>query len=48
LLAEDSNQVLPRLFEIAAVNNTRITAINIQEPNLEAVFLHLTGKALRD
>jgi hypothetical protein len=26
----------------------RVTSIDIQEPNLEAVFLHLTGRALRD
>lgn len=48
VLAEDSNQVLPRLFETAAAEDVRITSIDIQEPNLEAVFLHLTGRALRD
>jgi ABC-2 type transport system ATP-binding protein len=48
LLVEDSNLVLPRLFESAAQDGARITSVNIQEPNLEAVFLHLTGKALRD
>ncbi|MBI4731113.1 MAG: ABC transporter ATP-binding protein [Chloroflexi bacterium] len=48
VLAEDSNQVLPRLFEAASTQGTRITSVTIQEPNLEAVFLHLTGKALRD
>jgi hypothetical protein len=26
----------------------RITSVNIHEPNLESVFLHLTGRALRD
>ena len=26
----------------------RITSVEIQEPNLETVFLHLTGRALRD
>jgi ABC-2 type transport system ATP-binding protein len=26
----------------------RISSVEIQEPNLEAVFLHLTGRALRD
>jgi len=26
----------------------RITSVDIQEPNLETVFLHLTGRALRD
>ncbi|HKZ55349.1 MAG TPA: ATP-binding cassette domain-containing protein [Anaerolineales bacterium] len=48
LLVEDSNQVLPRLFDSAATLNVRITSVDIQEPNLEAVFLHLTGRALRD
>jgi ABC-2 type transport system ATP-binding protein len=48
ILADDSNRVLPRLFETAASNNVRITSVDIQEPNLETVFLHLTGKALRD
>jgi ABC-2 type transport system ATP-binding protein len=48
VLAHDSNQVLPRLFEAAARSGARITSVDIQEPNLEAVFLHLTGKALRD
>ncbi len=48
VLAEDSNQVLPRLFESASKAGVRITSVEIQEPNLEAVFLHLTGKALRE
>jgi len=48
LLVNDSNLVLPRLFETAVQHGVRITSVNIQEPNLEAVFLHLTGKALRD
>ncbi len=48
LLADDSEIVLPRLFEAASRSSVRITAVDIKEPNLEAVFLHLTGKALRD
>ncbi len=48
LLVEDSNIVLPRLFEIATDEGVRITSVEIHEPNLEAVFLHLTGRALRD
>jgi ABC-2 type transport system ATP-binding protein len=48
LLVEDSNLVLPRLFETATQADVRITSVEIQEPNLEAVFLHLTGRALRD
>ena len=48
VLVDDSNLVLPRLFEIANSQDVRILSVDIQEPNLEAVFLHLTGKALRD
>jgi len=48
LLVDDSNKVLPRLFEAAAKKDVRITSVDIQEPNLETVFLHLTGRALRD
>jgi len=48
VLAEDSNQVLPRLFDAAGALDVRITSVDIQEPNLETVFLHLTGRALRD
>jgi ABC-2 type transport system ATP-binding protein len=48
VLVRDSNEVLPRLFESIADRPARITSVDIREPNLEAVFLHLTGRALRD
>jgi len=48
LLVDDSNIVLPRLFDSATQTGVRITSVEIQEPSLEAVFLHLTGRALRD
>ncbi len=48
VLVADSNLVLPRLFESARAQSARITSVDIREPNLEAVFLHLTGRALRD
>lgn len=48
LLVNDSNRVLPHLFEASAAANVRITSVDIQAPNLEAVFLHFTGRALRD
>jgi ABC-2 type transport system ATP-binding protein len=48
VLVNDSNRVLPNLFEAASKVGVRITSVDIQEPNLEAVFLHLTGRALRD
>jgi ABC-2 type transport system ATP-binding protein len=48
LLVKDSNDALPSIFDAAAQSNVRITSVDIQEPNLETVFLHLTGRALRD
>jgi ABC-2 type transport system ATP-binding protein len=48
VLVDDSNRVLPRLFEAATREGARITSVDIREPNLEAVFLHLTGRTLRD
>jgi ABC-2 type transport system ATP-binding protein len=48
VLVGDSNEVLPRLFDVTNRLSARITSVNIQEPNLETVFLHLTGRALRD
>ncbi|MEP7356637.1 MAG: ABC transporter ATP-binding protein [Anaerolineales bacterium] len=48
VLVDDSNRVLPRLFDGAMQAGVRITSVQIQEPDLETVFLHLTGRALRD
>jgi ABC-2 type transport system ATP-binding protein len=45
---EDANRLMPRLFETAQAAGARITEISLAEPNLEMVFLHLTGRALRD
>jgi len=48
LLVEDSDLVLPHLFEAAAKDQLKITSVTVHEPNLETVFLHLTGRALRE
>jgi ABC-2 type transport system ATP-binding protein len=46
--AKDANTVLPRILQTVAEHGRSIRRLEIQEPNLEAVFLHLTGRALRD
>lgn len=43
-----SKQVFKRIIDVLSQTSTEIHAVDIKEPNLEAVFLHLTGKALRD
>ena len=48
VLVEDSNVVLPRLFEATSGMGGRIASVDIREPSLETVFLLLTGHALRD
>lgn len=48
LIVEDSNAILPYVFEMAGRTGARITAVEIHEPNLEAVFMHLTGRNLRE
>jgi ABC-2 type transport system ATP-binding protein len=40
--------VLPHVMEAASHHDVSVRTIEIQEPNLETVFLHLTGRALRD
>ena len=37
-----------KLIKKANERGIKIRSIDIREPNLEAVFLHLTGRALRD
>ncbi|MEN8098463.1 MAG: ABC transporter ATP-binding protein [Chloroflexota bacterium] len=48
LLTRRAEAVLPAVVSQASENHVPIRSIDIQEPNLEAVFLHLTGRALRD
>jgi len=48
LIALDVRASLADIVRAIDTTGTGITSMEVQEPNLEAVFLHLTGKALRD
>jgi ABC-2 type transport system ATP-binding protein len=48
LLVDEARTILPRLLESAAAAGASVNGVEIVEPDLEAVFLHLTGRALRD
>ena len=41
-------EALAKIAEIIALQKRSLQEVSIHEPNLEAVFLHLTGRALRD
>jgi ABC-2 type transport system ATP-binding protein len=48
LLTPEAEVVLPGVITAANRLDVRVRSVDIQEPNLEAVFLHLTGRALRN
>jgi len=48
LHTESARAVLPAVIEKVNYNGTRLVNMNIIRPSLEDVFIHLTGKALRD
>ncbi len=48
LLVRSGREALPKLLEIADRTKVGVTSVEVIEPDLESVFLHLTGKALRD
>lgn len=48
VLVNDAEEILPAVIQVCTAENLKVRTIQIQEPNLEAVFLQLTGRALRD
>lgn len=48
LIVAGASRLLPRILEIATGAGALLTGVEVVEPDLEAVFLKMTGKALRD
>lgn len=48
LLVDGANRRLVEILAAVSATGTSITNVDIDEPDLEAVFLHLTGRTLRD
>lgn len=46
--AESADKVLARLISTLDAHKCKIQMIDVKQPNLESVFLHLTGRVLRD
>jgi ABC-2 type transport system ATP-binding protein len=44
----DVARTLPKILAVCAETDIQINRINVEQPDLEDVFLHLTGRALRD
>jgi ABC-2 type transport system ATP-binding protein len=48
LIVRNARSLLPSLLEAANRAGVTVSGVEVVEPDLEAVFLHLTGKALRE
>lgn len=48
LLVDGASGLLPAILATAQSTGVGVAGVEVIEPNLESVFLHLTGKALRD
>jgi linearmycin/streptolysin S transport system ATP-binding protein len=48
ILVADARGMVPRLIDAAEDAGATVRGVEVIEPDLEAVFLHLTGHALRD
>ena len=48
LIVDHARSILVELLQTTAAAGVDVDAVEVDEPDLEAVFLHLTGKALRD
>jgi ABC-2 type transport system ATP-binding protein len=47
ITVRDGKTLLPRIVEIASTSNIYVESVSLREPNLEDVFLHYTGRAIR-
>jgi ABC-2 type transport system ATP-binding protein len=48
VLVPSAESALPLVMQAVTTSGSSIRSVVVQEPDLEAVFLHLTGKRLRD
>ncbi len=48
LLVNEAGEHLTEILSIVTASGVAVAGVDIDEPNLESVFLHLTGRALRD
>ncbi len=48
LTMEKGDQRIPELMSLALQTGTRIRSVNLRKPSLEDVFLHFTGRTIRE
>jgi ABC-2 type transport system ATP-binding protein len=48
ITVRNGKTVMPRIMELATQNNIYVESLLLREPNLEDVFLHYTGRTIRE
>jgi ABC-2 type transport system ATP-binding protein len=48
ITVRNGKTVMPRIMELATQNNIYVESLLLREPNLEDVFLHYTGRNIRE
>ena len=48
LTMEKGERRIPELIHVARENGVDVTCVNLRKPSLEDVFLHFTGKTIRE
>lgn len=48
LYTHSNENMMKKIIEVSSEFDIEMISIDVEKPNLESVFLHLTGKALRD
>ena len=48
ITVRNGKSTMPRIMELATQNNIYVESILLREPNLEDVFLHYTGRSIRE
>ena len=48
MLNGDGTKILPHIIEILGDRGIRVTVVNLKKPSMDDVFLHFTGRELRD
>jgi ABC-2 type transport system ATP-binding protein len=48
ITVRNGKEVMPRIMELATQNNIYVESLLLREPNFEDVFLHYTGRTIRE
>jgi ABC-2 type transport system ATP-binding protein len=48
MLSGDGTKLLPKIMENLSARGVRISVVNLKKPSMDDVFLHFTGRELRD